>query len=582
MSKDRFYKVRHIESLRDMVDQSNKLFGNKAAFTLKNKEGKLYDVLYSEYYSDINALGTAFINLGLKDKRIAVISENRYDWCVTYMATVNGTGIIVPLDKELHEDEILNLLLRSEASAVVFSQKLSKKIEATFGKLPNIKYYISMDSDADSEEELSLNKLLDTGRNLVISGDRCFIDAEVDSNAMNMMIFTSGTTDLAKAVMLSHRNICSDIMAVMETVNVTRLDTCLSILPLHHTYECSLGFLAMIYVGGTISYIDGLKHISKNFKEYKPSVLFTVPLLLENIHKKIWDQASKTEKGRKKLNSVIKLSDFLYHCLHIDARRMIFRPIHESLGGNMRLVLTGAAAIDPEVSKNFENFGISVLQGYGLTECSPLVIGNRDKKFKHESIGLPLPGVEIKIVNADENGIGEIAVKGPNLMLGYYENEDATSRTLRDGWLFTGDLGYKDSEGFYYITGRSKNVIVTKNGKNIFPEEVESYLNKSPYVFESLVCGKIDESTGETYVSAQIVPNFEAIKEKLKVSIPSHEDIMNFIEDAVKLANKSMPLYKRISNFTIRDNEFVKTTTNKIKRYIETNKTDKFVSDKLN
>lgn len=582
MIKNRFYKVRHIENLRDMVDQSNTLFGNKAAFTLKNKDGKLYDVLYSEFYYDISALGTALINLDLKDKRIAVISENRYDWCISYLATVNGTGIIVPLDKELHEDEILNLLLRSDASAVIFSRKLAKKIESTFGKLPNIKYYISMDSEADSENTLSLTKLLDSGRNLIKSGDRSFIDAQVDSDAMNMMIFTSGTTDLAKAVMLSHRNICSDIMAVMKTVNVTNLDSCLSILPLHHTYECSLGFLAMIYVGGTISYIDGLKYISKNFKEYRPSVLFTVPLLLENIHKKIWDQASKTENGRKKLHTVIKLSDFMYHRLHIDARKLIFKPIHETLGGNMRLVLTGAAAIDPEVSKDFENFGISVLQGYGLTECSPLVIGNRDRKFKHNSIGLPLPGVEIKIVNPDENGIGELAVKGSNLMLGYYQNEAATNKALRDGWLFTGDLGFKDSDGFYYITGRSKNVIVTKNGKNIFPEEVESYLNKSPYVFESLVCGKIDESTGETYVSAQIVPNFEAIKEKLKVSIPSHDDIMNFIDEAVKLANKSMPLYKRISNFTIRETEFVKTTTNKIKRYIETNSTDKFVTDKLN
>lgn len=572
MERKKLYKVRNIENLKDMLEQSNKLFGNKSAFTLKNKSGELYDVLYSKFYDDINALGTAFISLGLKDKKIAVISENRYDWCVTYLATVNGTGIIVPLDKELHEEEVLNLLIRSEASAIVFSQKQMKLMQRFIQKLPNMKYFINMDLEEDTDAFISFKRLLATGSDLLKTNNRNFLDAQIDSYAMNIMLFTSGTTDLAKAVMLSHNNICSDIMAVMKTVSVTSKDSCLSILPLHHTYECSLGFLAMIYVGATISYIDGLKHLVKNFKEYKPSVLFTVPLLLENLNKKIWSQSSKDAKSLKRLKTAINLSGFLYHHLHIDIRRKIFKPIHDSLGGNMRLVITGAAAIDPHVSENFETFGIQVLQGYGLTECSPLVIGNRDKKFNHASVGVPLPGMDAKIVNEDESGIGEIVVSGPNIMLGYYQNEDATKKTIKDGWLYTGDLGYKDEKGFYYITGRIKNVIVTKNGKNIFPEEVETYLNQSPYISESMVWGKLDEKTGETYVNAQIVPDFEAIKEKLKDSIPTSEDIKNFIEDAVKHANKSMPLYKRISDFSIRETEFVKTTTKKIKRYLESNK----------
>lgn len=569
--KDKFYKVREIENLKDMIEQSRKLYGNKPAFTLKNEAGELVDILYSEFYKDINALGTAFINLGLKNKRIAVIGENRYEWCVTYLATVNGTGIIVPLDKELHEEELLNLLKRSEASAVVFSKKKEKLIQNISEKLPDLKYCISMDLDEDNDTYLSFNKLLTSGKELIKSNNRAFLDAKVDSFAMNMMIFTSGTTDLAKAVMLSHHNICSDIMAVMKTVKVTKSDNCVSILPLHHTYECTLGFLAMIYNGAKISYAESLKQLAKNFKEYKPTILFTVPLLLENVHKKIWAQAAKSEKTLKKLKGALKLSNILHHNLHIDLRKTIFKQIHESLGGRIRLILTGAAAVDPEVSYDLESFGISVLQGYGLTECAPLVIGNRDKKFSHSSVGLPLPGVEAKIVNPDESGVGEIVVRGPSVMLGYYENEHATRKTLRDGWLYTGDLGYKDEKGFYYITGRIKNVIVTKNGKNIFPEEVETYLNKSPYVFESMVSGKLDETTGETYVSAQIVPNFEAIKEKLKDQIPSSEDIKKFIEDAVKLANKNMPLYKRISDFSIRDTEFVKTTTQKIKRYLDAN-----------
>jgi len=574
MVKDMFYKVRNIENLKDMMEQSCKLFGSKPAFTLKNEEGELVDVLYSEFCNDINALGTAFIELGLKDKRIAVIGENRYDWCVTYLAAVNGTGVIVPLDKELHEDELLNLLQRSEASAVVFSKKKEKFIRNIAEKLPNMKYLISMDLDVDTDNIMSFRRLLAFGNELIKNNNRAFLDAKVDSYGMNMMIFTSGTTDLAKAVMLSHYNICSDIIAVMKTVKVTKYDSCVSILPLHHTYECTLGFLAMIYTGAKISYAESLKQIPKNLKEYQPTILFTVPLLLENVHKKIWTQASKCEKTLKKLKGALKVSNVLYRKLRIDLRKTIFKQIHESLGGRIRLILTGAAAVDPEVSNDLESFGIRVLQGYGLTECAPLVIGNRDKKFSHSSVGLPLPGVEAKIVNPDETGVGEIVVRGPSIMLGYYENEQATRRTLRDGWLYTGDLGYKDKKGFYYITGRIKNVIVTKNGKNIFPEEVETYLNKSPYVFESLVSGKLDETTGETYVSAQIVPNFEAIKEKLMDQIPSSEDIKKFIEDAVKLANKNMPLYKRISDFSIRDTEFVKTTTQKIKRYLDVNQAE--------
>lgn len=574
MKEATLYNIREISSLKDMINQSAQLFGDKNAYIVKTN-GKHANITYKELKNDIDALGTSLLALGLKDKFIAVIGENRYDWSVSYLSVVNGTGVVVPLDKELHDEEVQNLLSRSNASAIIYSGKQEAKVLKYKADLPNLKYYINMDIEENTEDVLSFKKLIKKGEELIASGDRSYIDAIINPEIMNMLIFTSGTTDLAKGVMLSHKNICSDITAVLKTVTVTSNDTCLSILPLHHTYECSLGFLAMLYVGGTICFNEGLKHIVKNFSEYSPTVLFTVPLLLENLHKKIWEQVNKDPKLKKKLTTGLKVSNFLFKYLNIDLRRRLFKAIHQKVGGRLRLVLTGAAAIDPIVSEDFYHFGILVLQGYGLTECSPLVIGNRDTKFKHSSVGLPLPGVEAKIVNPDDTGIGEIVVKGPNLMLGYFNNQEATEATIKDGWFYTGDLGYKDEDGFYYITGRSKNVIVTKNGKNIFPEEVESYLNRSPYVTESLVWGKFDEETGETYVNAQIVPNFDAIKEKLKVPHVSTDDIKKFIEEAVKLANKNMPLYKRITDFTIRETEFVKTTTKKIKRYIENNTTKK-------
>jgi len=323
----------------------------------------------------------------------------------------------------------------------------------------------------------------------------------------------------------------------------------------------------MIYNGCCISFNEGLKHISKNLKEFKPTLLLSVPLILENMYKKIWDQASKKFSLKIKLKVAIVLSNFLLTFLKIDLRKTLFRNILDSVGGRLRIVISGAAAIDPAISKGLTSMGINILQGYGLTECSPIVTVNPLENCRYDSVGKPLPGIEIKIDNPDEEGIGELVVKGDNVMIGYYENPLATEKVLKDGWLYTGDLGYVDDFGFYYITGRKKNVIVTKNGKNIFPEEVEAYLNKSPYILESLVWGKYDENSGETFVNAQIVPDMEIIKQKLKLDNPSYDDIYSLISHEVKAANKNMPSYKHVRSFTIREDEFAKTTTKKIKRY---------------
>ncbi|MDP4093548.1 MAG: AMP-binding protein [Bacillota bacterium] len=561
------YNVRPIKDLKDMIEQSGKLYADKDAFLIKAKNDNCRHIKYSEFKSDIDALGTALLDLGLKNGFIAVIGENRYEWCVTYLAAVCGTGVAVPLDKELPQHEIENLLTRSNAGAVVFSGKLLKEIESIAANESSVKYFINMDADEDDERFLSFRKLVDKGRELISKGNRSFIDFQVDSEGMNILLFTSGTTDLAKGVMLSHKNICSDMMAVCSSIHIDNNDSVLSILPLHHTYECTAGFLAMIYNGCRISFCEGLKHIAKNLKETQPTILILVPLILENMYKKIWEQASKHKGNKTKLRVAMFASNLLYKLFKVDIRKKLFKAIHDNIGGRVRLIISGAAAIDPKVSKGFRTFGIMLAQGYGLTECAPIAAVNREKIFRDDSIGQPLPGMQIIIDNPDADGIGELLVKGDNVMLGYYQNQQATEKVLKDGWLHTGDLGKVLEDDFFIITGRKKNVIVTKNGKNIFPEEVEAYLSKSPYILESLVYGKTIDGEDEVVVCAQIVPDFDAIREKFKQDITA-EEIHKLISQEVKVVNRSMPLYKRVREFNIRENEFVKTTTKKIKRYL--------------
>jgi len=562
------YDVRSIENFKDLLEKSAAAFAEKAAFWVRAEDGSFRSITYKHFKNDVDALGAALVSIGLRDGFIAVMGENRYEWCVSYLAVTNHTGVVVPLDKELPVLEKGNLLQRSGAGALIFSGRYAKDVITLKDAGSPVRYFISMDSDEDTEEFLSYKKLLEKGRQLLEQNSIDLNKYKIDNTALSVLLFTSGTTDLAKGVMLSQKNICSNIMAVLKTVYVDSEDISLSILPIHHTYECTLGFLAMIHCGGTIAFNEGLRHIQKNFREVKPTILVTVPLLLENMHKKIWEQAGK-KPGMKLLLKVMMGLGKALKAVGIDIRRAMFGTIHRSFGGRLRLIVTGAAAINPEVSNGLNSMGFKVLQGYGLTECSPLVIGERDKFYGNASVGLPLPGVEVRIDNADENGVGEIVTKGDNVMLGYYKNEEATNKCLRDGWFHTGDLGRIDPSGAYYITGRLKNVIVTKNGKNIFPEEVESYINRSPYVLESLVAGYDDDKSGETVVGAHILPNIEAIKEKLKLPNISKEDIMNVISEVIKNTNRDMPLYKRISTFTIRDSDFIKTTTLKIKRYAE-------------
>lgn len=563
------YEVRKVKSIKDMLDSSASLYSDRTAFLVKHKGIEDYQpITFKHFKSEVDALGTSLIDIGLKGGRIAIISENRYEWAVSYMAVVNGTGVVVPLDKELPENEIENLLVRSKADAVIFSSNTREKLQNISKRIDFIKYYIDMDYTEDTGNGLvSLKSLIEKGLQLVADGRTDFINAEVDPEIMSILLFTSATTDTSKAVMLSHRNITENLMAMSSMTNIVPSDIFLSILPLHHTYENTCGFLCPLYRGASIAYCEGLRHIVKNLQESKATVMLAVPLIFEAIYKRIWDQAAKNPKMLKKLKLGVKISNLLKK-FGVDVTKKLFAPIHNNFGGSIRLFISGAAGIDPEVSKGFRSMGIFFIQGYGLTECSPIVALNRDVDFKDDAAGLPLPGLEMRIDQPGADGVGEICVRGKSVMMGYYEDPVTTAKVLKDGWFYTGDLGYIDNANFVYITGRKKNVIVTKNGKNIYPEEIEVLLGKSQFIKECIVFGKDDPVYGDIVVSATIVPEMEVIQEELGHA-PTTEEVYDLIHKEVKAVNKSLVLYKYIKDFNLRDEEFAKTTTKKIKRYVE-------------
>lgn len=560
------YDVRTITTIKDMTDQSIKLYAKKNAFLVKKEKGAPYTgITYEEFGNDLNGLGTAFHSLGLTGKRIAIISENRYEWALSYLASLNGNSTVVPLDKELPPEDIRNLLQTAQASGIIYSKKYSKAMQEIKAEFSFIDHLINMDLTEDTDTELSFQQLLSSGKKLVSEGSNTFQNTVINPDSANILLFTSGTTGNPKGVLLSHKNITTDLMAMCQMVYIDDKDVFLSVLPLHHTYECTCGFLCPLYRGCTIAYCEGLKYVLPNLKEAKATMMLAVPALFETMYGRIMKTVRKNGL-EKKVNMGLKLSNFLRK-IHIDKRRKIFAQIHETLGGNIRLFISGAAAIDPEVSKGFRDFGISFIQGYGITECSPIVALNRDYQYKDDAAGLALPCLEVKISEPDDNGIGEIICRGNSVMLGYYENEDATKEVFTDGWFHTGDLGYQDKEGFFHITGRQKNVIVLKNGKNIFPEELETLLNRNPYVSESMISGIYNEETGETELLAQILPDMETIHEVLADA--DEEKIKELMEEAVKEVNQRNPLYKHIHQCEVRHTAFIKTTTQKIKRYME-------------
>lgn len=568
--------IRTIETLKEMLDTSAELYRDNVAFLIKKERGGPYhEIRYNQLKNDVDALGTKLLDMGLLNSKIAIIGENSYEWIVTYLAIVNGVGVVVPLDKELNGEEIENLVRTAECKGIFFTDTYEEMVKP----LPvDLKVRMEVYGDRTDLKELLPKDppvlgvwlwatLVHDGEDLLRSGSRTYLDQKIDPEEMRMLLFSSGTTGKAKGVMLCHKNLVNNIMDTMHIVYIKPEDRTLSILPIHHTFECTLGMLLIIYSGASAAFFEGLKYISKNLEEAKATILIGVPLIFESVYSKIWKQAEKSGKAGA-LKKAIKLNRFL-KTMGISAEKKLFHAIHQSFGGKLRMMVSGAAAIDPNVCRGFEDMGIRFLQGYGLTECSPLVSGTPEESDTYKkagSVGPVIKSGELKIIDADADGIGEIIYRGSNVMLGYYNMPEETAAVLKDGWFYTGDLGFLDENGWLYITGRKKNVIVTKTGKNIYPEEVELYVNRNKYIQESLVHG-IEETIEEgAEVSVQVRPAYEIIYEEFG---PDLDDtgVYQLIKKAISEVNEKLPVYKRIKNITIRKEEFIKTTTKKIKRH---------------
>ncbi len=573
-----YHKVDEIITLKQMLKTSTERYAERSAFLVKKERGGDYEhIKYKQLGHDVDALGTALLDLALRGTKVAIIGENCYEWIVTYLAVVNGVGVVVPLDKELNQEEIYNLLEIARCDAVFFTDTyehifkdypIKHKVRMkVYGDRTNLEE--SLVEEPAKEGIVNWTSLVTKGEALLRQGDRSFLDNDPDPDEMRMLLFSSGTTGTAKGIMLCHRNITSNIMDTCRIAKIEPEDRTLSILPIHHTFENTMGMLLILYRGASSAFCEGLKYVTKNFVEAQATVLIGVPLIFESIYNKIWKQAEKNNLTGA-LKKAIKLNRFL-KTLGISAERKLFKTIHASFGGKLRMVVSGAAAIDPNVCRGFEDFGIVLLQGYGLTECSPLVSGtpdfaNASRRKKAGSVGPVVASGELKIVDPDEDGIGEVVFRGPNVMLGYYKMPEETDKVLKDGWFYTGDLGFLDEEGWLYLTGRQKNVIVTKTGKNIYPEEIELYVNRNKYIHESMVHGVDEDEDAGTIVGVQVHPAYDIIYEEFGAEYDD-ANISMLIKEVIKEINEKLPVYKRIRNVSIRKDEFIKTTTKKIKRF---------------
>ena len=547
---ERLYKYIEITDLKDMLKKSGEKYGEKKAYKIRQENG-YKEITHNEVRKMVDGLGTKLIDMGLKDKRIAVIGENRYEWEIAYLSIVCGTGTVVPLDKSLPENELESLIERSKAEAIICSQKYVEILKKT-----KLKYIISMDLEKDNDGIISQKRLISEGIQLAKSGNTSFTNAKIDNEKMSIMLFTSGTTSISKAVALSHKNICSNLMDISSILDVNSSDVFLSFLPLHHVFECTVGFLFSLYVGAETVFCDGIRHIPENLAEYKVSVMASVPAIYERLFKIIKKHLEKQGKVEQILKDEEKYKDS-----SMEKKKEVFKEIHDLLGGNIKLFISGAASLEPSIEEKFRRLGFNMVQGYGLTETSPVVAMGNKKYHKTGSIGKCVPSDEVKLLDVNKDGIGELAVKGPNVMLEYYENKEATEKVLKDGWFQTGDLARIDEDGYIFICGRKKSVIVLKNGKNIFPEEMETLINKEDGVEEAFIFGKpISKDPNDIKIFVKIVYIKESFEGKTET------EIKEYFNEKIKSINKTMPHYKAIRGIIISDKPLIKTTTNKIKR----------------
>lgn len=563
MKKEKYRDAKKFDNIKEIIYNSVKLYPNHIAFVTKikdNNETKYKNTTYKEMLDEINAFGTALYNKNLLGKRLAICGRNRYEWALSHLTCMLGGIVSVPLDKELQVEELEESLVRSKAEAIVFDEKYIDKIEyiKKNGKTL-LKEYICM-SKLEGFDDVPT--LIEKGRKDIESENKEYINHEVDSKKMSILLFTSGTTSKSKAVMLSQYGIAVNVYDMQLVETITDKDVNIAFLPFHHIFG-STAMIVMLACGVKTVFTDGLRYIQSNLKEYKVTLFVGVPLLVDKMYENIEKEIAK--QGKTKIIKIAKgISNFLLK-FHIDIRRKIFKQVIDGLGGEMRFVISGGAPLDKRTAKGFNDLGIHMVQGYGLTETSPVIAAENDFKMKLGSIGVPMKDTTVEIVDKDEKGIGELRVKGPNVMLGYYENEEATKQVLKDGWFYTGDLGYIDKDGFIFITGRKKDMIVLKNGKKVFPEELETLVNRIPEIEESIVFGMPEEDDkSKIKIAIKVVYNEEKVKEKY--GNISEEELFKNIWSEIKEVNKLLPPYKYIKHMILTNKPLIKTTTQKVKR----------------
>lgn len=548
-------KVTKVESIKEMLDLAVKEAGNKNAFEYKNGD-KIVKITYKQYVDDINSLGTALASLNMHNKHVAIIGENSYKWLTVYLCMLQSTGVFVPVDRELTCLDVINVLKHSDSEVLFFSKKYAQYIPEIKKAIPNIKYYIGLDVKKDEDNILSYDLLKESGKKLLDKKSTIYTDLKDDENNLKLLVYTSGTTGNPKGVMLTEHNLISVVYYGLQVADIG--EKCLSVLPYHHTYEAVAGILVGLHKHSTICINDSLKNVLKNLQLYKPEYIYLVPAFTEVFYKSIWNNAQKTGKD-KALKKMIPLSNALRKT-GIDLRKKFFKSIHEAFGGNLKQIVCGGAPIRPEIGKFFNDIGITLLNGYGITECSPLVSVNRANFNDSSTVGVILPCCEVKIENKTADGDGEIYVKGDIVMKGYYKEPEKTAKVLKDGWFNTEDYGRINEKGQLIINGRKKNLIVLDNGKNIYPEEIENYIMGIPYVKEVLVKASKNAAGQETALIAEVFLDKEKIEEMHIENIK--ETLKKDVQDSVR----ELPVYKHISDVKIRKNEFEKTTTSKIKR----------------
>ena len=557
--KIEYNKVVKFDTLKEMMELSVKDAAKQVAFKYRDEKekDKIIDVTYEEFQNDTFYLGTALSNVNMADKHIAVIGDNSYKWLTVYLTVLKSDGVIVPIDKELTAKEIINVVNRSESEVLFYAEKYEQYIEEFKKELPNVKYFIGFSREKDEDNVLSYDSFKASGKEKYEVGDKSYTSIEHnDTNKLKMLVFTSGTTGNPKGVMLTEHNLVSAVYYGLQVADIkTR---CLSVLPYHHTYESVVGILVAIHKRATICINDSLKNVLKNLNTFKPDYIYVVPAFTEKFYKSIWSNAEKSGKD-KLLKIMIPVSNGLRK-IGIDLRGVLFKSVHEAFGGNLREIVCGGAPIRPEIGKFFNDIGMMLLNGYGISECSPLVSVNREQLNDPSTVGVILPCCEVKIENPNEDGDGEIWVKGDIVMMGYYKEPEKTAKVLKDGWFNTEDYGRINKKGQLVINGRKKNVIVLNNGKNIYPEEIENYVMRVPYIQEAIVKAVKNDQGQEISLCAEVFLNQEKVKEL------GIENIEETLKKDVSKATKELPVWKRVTKTEIRETEFNKTTTNKIKR----------------